>query len=141
MRVAKDLPRKFASTWRKVTGEPLTIEQINWGWCYQFALVLRKLYGKRAQLYYNEYHAWVEIDGLKYDADRIHGVKQFKHSVYKEDVIKANMKKTEEYWNTSGTSGVVRWDVINEVIKLYTPGGRKRGNISQKARSGFHKKR
>jgi hypothetical protein len=102
--------------WCKVTRD-----RINFGWCYQFAILLKKLHGDEAKLFHDQSHVWVKIGNRYYDSDHPHGVigqktlSDLNFCEYTEEVTEEEVAK---FWRTGG-SGEVDYGVIEEVIKLY----------------------
>src|SRR5271154_6717720 len=95
--VPDGLTSAFRTLWEKKTGR--YVHDINSGWCYQFALILKLIHGDKAKIYYNYVHAWIEIDGILYDADYPLGMKRVHNQseVAVDDAV--------GYWNTNGISG------------------------------------
>ena len=98
----------------------LEADEINGGWCYQFALLLKKVYGRKCTLYMDSDHVWVKMSGRFYDSDHRGGVV----SVYQLGVDDyryqhATPQQVIDEWGCRGNSGPVRWDVIEMAYKLY----------------------
>lgn len=72
MKIDKKLVHAFIMQWNKrIPENKLTWIDINSGRCYQFALVVQFLYGGELRSTCN--HAWVNIDGIDYDAWNLNG--------------------------------------------------------------------
>lgn len=113
--VPEGLADLFKEVWQKHTG--LKVWGINHGWCYHFALVLKRIHGDRVKLHTTAGHAWIEVDGMFYDSNTPQGSSEplchYERQELPEDQF-------EEFWRTRGGSGPVRWDVINEVVSTHT---------------------
>lgn len=69
--VPKALPELFVSTWNDMNdpGDRIRdLSRINFGWCYQFALVLKRLHVK-ARLWSSCEHVWIQVGAKFYDSD------------------------------------------------------------------------
>lgn len=93
-------------------GEGLVAENINWGWCYQFALVIHGVYG--GELISSCGHAWVRIGEWDYDSEHLSGgdIYSYGRSVYDRDQFIS-------YWNNGGGSGPVCETTIAETIQEF----------------------
>jgi hypothetical protein len=119
--VTPELISLFVKTWNKYNGEQLYPNTINMGWCYQFAVVLKRLHGDKAQLCFDDNHAWVEIDGKYYDSKVIHGTEDVNRLACKRYGAVRRYVSEEEFikvWGNGG-SGDVQLFTINEVVNLY----------------------
>ena len=122
--IPKELVQAFVTAWNKLNhnryNEGLQAHEINRGWCYQFALVMKKVYKNRCTIYTNRCHAWVKMNGLFYDSDHREGTDdRWEIDNSHDEPRHVTMGECEEYWNKNGSSGEVRWDVIEHAIELY----------------------
>ena len=122
--VSPKLVQLFVDEWNNsVGGGPFEVWKggINCGWCYQFAFLLRKLYGKKAQLCYDDRHAWVKIGRKYYDSSTLDGVDDIDGLAYRRigpvrfDVSEERFVKE---W-VDGGSGDVQVNTIDKIVKKY----------------------
>jgi hypothetical protein len=93
--------------------------QINGGWCYQFALVMKEIY-PNAQLMMNESHVWVMIGNGCYDSTYFDcDPRSFEKQLWRADGKPTTVKEVEEYWNPVGISGEIQWDIIKLTARVY----------------------
>jgi hypothetical protein len=117
VRIDKELIYLFLETWNEYTGDNLTYDRINYGWCYQLALVIHGIYG--GELVTPGYsHAWVNIDGLDYDSENLRGGNIAKY-YDEDDVMPYTRSHFIKVWSTRGNSGDVRLDVVKATINRY----------------------
>lgn len=89
---------------------------INCGWCYQIAVVFKRIYG-------GEYvtpgyrHAWIRINGLDYDSDNLSGVPDLGVKWSPGEVV--NEEELCDIWGERGNTGEVRMDIVEEVVRRY----------------------
>jgi|ERR1700687_492648 len=115
--IPSGLIKHFEKTWEKRTGE--NVHDINYGWCYQFALILHRIHGNKVKLCTTYGHAWVEYDGKHYDSDFPRGTKTMPIPESELPFSYVTPEQLAERWDTYGFSGEVRWDIINEVATIY----------------------
>lgn len=122
--VPSDLVALFVRTWNRDNAgwRHVDKERINYGWCYQFAVLMKKLHGDKVKLCHDTGHAWVKIDGKYYDSDTPNGSYNFKDlsgpphgNELKEDV---SVEDLEYFWRNGG-SGPVDHRIVDDVVKLY----------------------
>jgi sugar phosphate isomerase/epimerase len=122
--VPSELVTLFVTQWNKDNDgwRQVNRERINFGWCYQFAMLMKKLHGEGVKLCYDTGHAWVKIEDKYYDSDTPEGSCNFKdlsgppHGMgLREDVAP---EEFEHFWRNGG-SGTVDHNVIDSVIKLF----------------------
>lgn len=105
----------FVEIWNRNNPERwLWASEINWGWCYQFALVVHGVYG--GELVSSSGHAWVSINGIDYDCNFLDGDRIYSFG-YPEVQDRATFVS---YWSVGGGSGPVDERTINEVIQEFT---------------------
>ena len=102
------------STWL-VASRPM----INFGWCYQFAMLMRKLHGPTAKLYCSSGHAWVKIGNKHYDTDHPEGQDSAIITPY-DTMLHEDMDEEAftKLWSRSDSGGI-QFNVIDQVISLY----------------------
>lgn len=126
--VTDELVNIFIETWNAHNKEDMfrgkaRRERLNYGWCYQFAYLMRKLHGDIAELHFDYGHAWVKIGDKFYDSDQPQGVDdphKFMCGPRFPDSINNNVSEQEflDFWKTGGT-GPVQIDLIDKVILKY----------------------
>jgi hypothetical protein len=109
--IPKGLPEHFKKVWKEHTGQ--TIQDINEGWCYQFAMVLHLIHGRKLRFHNTVGHCWVSYKGVHYDANHPHGVSY--ELCNWQSVCLNNIKEVETYWNEHGYSGTIQWEIVNQV--------------------------
>jgi hypothetical protein len=124
--VTDELVNLFVGTWNSSNStDPYLYvrrETINWGWCYQFAILMRRLHGKKAKLCYDQGHAWVKIGKKYYDSDRQDGVTRASQlGGARADHVDVSERELIKFWEGpgGGRSGKVRHDIIDEVVSAY----------------------
>jgi hypothetical protein len=117
--VTKELVELFVKTWNKRSDHEVSVETLNCGWCYQFAVLLKRLYGDKVSLYHDNSHAWVKIGSKYYDSDHRSGVSQL-GLISHFGFIYENISERQliDHWR-HGNTGRVNGRIINEVIRLY----------------------
>lgn len=128
--VPKILPTLFVSTWRDMCeDEAPTLQRINYGWCYQFALVLYRLHGGRARLWSNCEHVWIQVGTKHYDSDFPNGTTDLDELLGgipcncgqdRSDCLQGGLseKAVVNLWEDGG-SGPVRYSVIERTVLTY----------------------
>lgn len=109
----------FVETWNEMDSKVLTEDNINWGWCYQFALVMLYIYGGEIQ--YNASHAWLLKDGIMYDSENLEGGYPESYDWYE---LEPNfcLEEFKDFWANSGISGPVREDIVLATVTKYQTG-------------------
>lgn len=113
------LVERFMKVWNKQyqNYHPIdTPDRINYGWCYQFAMVLKLIHGNKAKLHSDHGHCWVEIDGIHFDSE-YPKMGTFIHPGQSKEM---SVDETVDYWKHGG-SGSVDWALAKEVASLYMP--------------------
>lgn len=114
----KDLPELFKEVWAEKTGE--AVWDINCGWCYQFALILGRLVGRKTKYISNNQHCWIEVDGVFYDSEHPNGTTDATKMDWNGPWEKPlTAKQVREYWGYYGRSGPIRESVIRKVVAAY----------------------
>jgi len=123
--VPKSLIESFVKVWNEQSlFHKVQEHTINSGWCYHFALLMKKVYRNKATLYSSCDHAWVKIGHKYYDSKNPEGV-NLKSSISMcccglkcsgEILSKAELVK---FWRHRGRSGPVKHSVINKAYALY----------------------
>ena len=123
--VPDELVELFIDTWNAHNKEDfwrgaVRRERLNYGWCYQFAYLMKKLHGDIVELHHDYGHAWVKIGDKYYDSDQPQGVDdphKFMCGPRYDDSMKHNVTEEEfvNFWSTGGT-GPIQTDVVDEVI-------------------------
>ena len=129
--VTVELVDDFLKTWNETAEWPINRGDINYGMCYQMAVLLRKLHGSKAILWYDAEHCWVEVNGKHYDTDFPDGTTL--DTMSKDDLCprrSRTIKHVCEHWATGG-SGPVRHDVIEAILEKQ--GFKRRNNRNRKA--------
>lgn len=108
----------FVEAWNEERVDDLVAEDINRGWCYQFALVIHQVYGGTLQTP-GLRHAWVRINGVDYDSDNLSGTLKMEQWWEKPDREFSHPKKFCEQWREVGRSGDIAWDVIDRTVAEY----------------------
>lgn len=97
--------------------------EINSGWCYQFAFMLKNVYGKKVTIIDSCGHVFVEIGNRYYDSQHPFGVEcaedlvlpclcgEHDDNEYWED----EEESIERRWNDCGGSGCIQWKLINKI--------------------------
>jgi hypothetical protein len=125
--VTEELVNLFINTWNKYNADwfPIERHRINYGCCYQFAYLMKKLHGDIAELHGDWGHAWVKIGDKLYDSDHPQGTDcphNFKCGPRFPESMRHNVSEQEfiELWSRAG-SGPIQMQVIDEVLaKLKT---------------------
>ena len=126
MKIPQELVTCFVKAWNKSdeTDDLLQEWQINRGWCYQFALLIKEVYGSKCHLYMDQGHAWVKI-GRKYYYDCVHlnGTTDMGDiRSWGGDPSEVSTKDLVTHWEVDGYSGDVQWGVIQEAAKMFLKG-------------------
>ncbi len=126
--VTEELIDLFIDTWNAHNKEDmfrgrLRRERLNYGWCYQFAYVVKKLHGDIAELQFDYGHAWVKIGNKYYDSDCPTGVDSPDHFMVgprfpDSTKLNATVEEFINFWHTGGT-GPVQIDIADRVILKY----------------------
>lgn len=121
--VPDELIQMFILAWNHHNERKVTRWNLNFGWCYHFALLLKRFHGDTAQLQCDWHHAWVEIDGKLYDSDRPRGVcARSELTCSRRDPDRLRLGISEEefiaFWETGG-SGPVQLRVIEQALHMY----------------------
>ena len=110
----------FIRVWNKHNDCEVTRDDINSGWCYQFALAVRRTFGDAVRLYTDMEggHCWIRVDDLYYDSVHLHGVRvplnqdaQWRGPVSEQFVVRT--------WESIGISGPVQTHTIEAVAKRW----------------------
>lgn len=141
------LPEMFVKVWNKYNEGWLHIsevERINWGWCYQFAAILKGIHGDQCKLWHNPpMHAWIEINGIFYDTENLCGADD-SGLCSRVSGWEITIKELDETWRWSGGSGAIRWDIVKETVSLYIASvpiqDEKKENLIDKAKAIFEMK-
>lgn len=138
VKIPRSLIDLFVEQWnRRVrrSYDKVSAGMINSGWCYQFALAVKKVWGERCQLWSNCHHAWVEIDDRFYDSNHPAGVDRYEElgrMAYQcfgcEDAYLEPGPVTEQtlikYWSRYGATKPVRVDIAEEVALTFKQNNR-----------------
>lgn len=118
----------FVENWNYRTSgyEHITINDINYGWCYQVAILLQKIYGGRL-ITPGSRHAWVRIKGVEYDSEHMSGgnisktYRRWSERQVQKNGLIAPMRREDfiNLWSDIGNSGMVRMDIIDSTIDDY----------------------
>lgn len=120
--VTNELVDLFVNTWNRDNNKWREVHKgwINQGWCYQFAILLRRLHG--GELWYDNGHAWVKINGRFYDSDHPEGVEDVRSiaSFHGTQPIESNVDEEHfiRMWRHGG-SGEVQVVMIEEIANIY----------------------
>lgn len=115
--ISNELVDLFLEVWKEKEGHAPSKRKINYGWCYQFALVLYRVYGGELWSAEDD-HAWIKVDGKHYDSEHLTGVVDPKKLSYCKPRI-IGEKEFIEFWNDGGGSGKVRLEIIEEVVSRW----------------------
>jgi hypothetical protein len=77
--IPKSLVNTFVKVWNEENSKRKVCEwYINSGWCYQFAVVMKRALDVKVDIYtdFDGGHCWVKIGDYFYDSDHLNGVKR-----------------------------------------------------------------
>lgn len=112
----------FVKTWNKYhPEEEVYPHSINWGWCYQFALLVHKVYGKEKVKLCSDLdggHCWVKVGRLYYDSAHLEGAK---YCLNMDGLFSKNLSEEDicEIWHERGNSGPVDYKVLEYAFKRF----------------------
>jgi hypothetical protein len=122
-RVSDSLIDLFVKTWVKHNpNSSLEHETINEGWCYQFAPIIKEIFGEEAKIISNSFHAWVRIGRKHYDSDHPNGVslQEIGWSIREKPFVVGSTDELRQFWlKWHGLSGELRKDIIEEVVNTF----------------------
>jgi len=113
--VDRRLVEAFVEAWNGTHYQKVTEGIINGGWCYQFALLVHKVYGG-SLVSAHPWHAWVEVDGKSYDSEHLDGSLAASSGRGEGEV--ECLAEFAETWRT-GISGALREDIAEAALELY----------------------
>ena len=131
LEIPEDLVKTFVFVWNSHTSSAIDYRHrrevaqdwINYGWCYQFALVLKKVYGKECEVWSDTTggHCWVKIGDLFYDSASRQGlpypitfwggIEQVERNI--------SLARVAELWNHAGRSGPIHLKVIADTVRTW----------------------
>lgn len=117
-----NLVKVFVKVWNKhYSYRKVEHWYINSGWCYQFAVLVRRVYGDKVKIYsdMDGGHCWVKVGTLFYDSDHLEGVKHSLTMSRNPHSKNISMKQVCEIWEKRGASGPVDLEVIELALKTY----------------------
>jgi len=98
----------------------LTEDYLNCGWCYQLAVVIKKIYGNKAKFYtdYDGGHCWVKIGDYHYDSNNLRGSKESLSMSYSDNTSDGAvpLRTIIKTWR-GANSGPVQLKTIDKVVK------------------------
>jgi hypothetical protein len=100
-------------------------ELINNGRCYKWAYIAARLYSD-VMIWSNMSHAFVEIDGLFYDAESPNGVLELeslncnhRRGIDRDDSWVQTLEELVEYWEDHGKTGFDNVDELEKKIEYF----------------------
>ena len=110
--IPESLVTLFVLHWNGNSHNTVTRHNINRGWCYQFALVIKSIYGGDLITSKDDSdHCWVRINGIDYDSDNLTG-----SDLTQDDEEYLSLDETIEYWSSVGRSGEVDENILSLVL-------------------------
>lgn len=120
--IPESLVNTFLDVWNDENGESVERWEINSGWCYQFAVVVRFALGSDVHLYsdMDGGHCWVKIGDYFYDSDHLKGVKRPLSMSYSGDDWKGpvSIRTVQRVWHDAN-SGPVQMRTIRRVVNTW----------------------
>jgi hypothetical protein len=117
--IPKSLVDTFVRVWNEDNNYKVCEEYINCGWCYQFAIVIKRALNCKVDLYtdYDGGHCWVKIGNYFYDSEHLNGTKHnLTMSTYGNDWKGPVAERTIQRLWAGANSGPVQIYTINRVI-------------------------
>jgi hypothetical protein len=119
----EQLTAEFLKSWNKLY--PLSKDQINRGWCYQYALAQMELY-PAAKLINSCGHVFIKYKGRYFDAEHPGGTKhslsmcccgrECKHPDTELKIGTIDYQMALEFWSEKGNSGKINWNLLKETV-------------------------
>jgi len=115
--ISQDLIGLFVEVWNEMDEDAIEelgevrASTINNGWCYQFVVVMQRVYGGNIICSYD--HAWLRKDGVDYDSSNPKGA-----SCIGRGEIMNDIQDLHTYWDKAN-SGPIRDDIIEEVVARF----------------------
>lgn len=119
--IPKSLVDTFVRVWNETNGGNWYVEadDINCGWCYQFAIVVKRTLNVDVDIYSDTDggHCWVKIDGYYYDSEHLKGTRNILSFSCSDDYVgPISVRRTQEIWHRAN-SGPVQLKTINKVVR------------------------
>ena len=118
--IPKSLVDTFCRVWYENNEDYIDKDDINCGWCYQFAVLVKRALNVKVELYtdLDGGHCWVKIGNYFYDSDHLNGVAgHLSMSSYGDNWKGPVSERTIQRIWYGANSGPVQLRTINKVIK------------------------
>jgi hypothetical protein len=124
--VPDTLVRMFVRAWNRDNDGWCRVsrDRINFGWCYQFAILLKRLHGDKATILSDQGHVWVRIGDKHYDTDHPRGTKNiFEMVTGRGEPREMTEEEVVHFWKHGG-SGEVQDELISSILNAYLKNNR-----------------